>query len=217
VEKPPRPPEDAETVFRKLEKRLEEAKSVSAKFRLTIEAEAGTVSVQGGIRWKPGDRFDIRTDAEGSKDGETRSRTIRLTSDGKTLRSGEEKGRAPKGYGRLLAASMVRSGFFPVASGQLQFFPTKLSDDPTTPDEAIRVGGFAFGASEKVGGKECTVLEFDMEIERFVEPAARVRLLLDPKTLLPVRLSYGSKGSKILVTFEEVSLDEIPDREFEVK
>lgn len=149
-----KPPENAETLFRKVEKKLEESKAVSAKFRLTCDGEEGQLTIEGRIRWKGQDPFEIHVDAHGKMGGEKQQRTVHLRLDGKTLCMGQEKGAAPKGYVRILAASMVRSGFFPVASGQLQFFPTPLGDERTLPDEVIRVSNFGYGVPEEGVGSE---------------------------------------------------------------
>ncbi|GEM_PF-2941507 len=202
----------AEELFKKLEKKFAEAKSVTLGFKLDMvdkrtKEEEKKSAVEGTIRAKSGDRFimDVTIRDKGEDD------KFFARSDGKTLRirSGdrpEKEEKYPKGMSRFLTGATIRSGVF-----VLQSMGREEAPDPA---EYLKVSDFSMNEGGRV---EVKVVMYTLTVDG---KKASVSLWLDTEKLVPVQRKVRIEGDEgRIMTFEEhytkVSTDEVPDAEFE--
>lgn len=205
---------DAEELFRKFEKKLDEAKSLALGFRLdpvdkpTMEAE-GVPAVEGSIRWKAGDRYvlDLAIREKGPEE------KLFAKSDGKLLRvragGRTEEAKPVKGMSRFLTAVLARGGASVLRSME---WGAKGAPDPA---ESLKVSDFAMSEGSMI---ETKVLSYKLLIGG--KTRAKISLWLDAKRLAPImrKVRIEGEGGKDLPFTEHYgsfSTDEIPDAEFE--
>ena len=201
--------EDAEAVFKKFETRYSEAKAVSVKLKLVVVEEGRltpAASGDGRIRYKAGDKCALRMAFKEGGD-----HRIDFTSDGTwAVKSTEDPARPKKaqsGMTRFLSASLTRGGF------ALMLLIEKRSKEPPDPSVSMKVSGFTMDQDgpDRVLGYTLTAQGFgDVPVKLWLTPG-----LVPTKRVL--RVKNGDKQGVITETYEEVSTDDIPDVDFEVK
>lgn len=201
----------AEQTFAKAEKKLGEGKSLSVTFKGTLKAPDEEGEFKGKLRLKSGDRFTFTvTMTQKGKDD-----TIELKSDGKTVMiftDGEWNEKITrKGTGALLTSAVTRTGFM--------FFFIALSANTGNgpfpePDVFMKASGFKSASESDAHTLTCGVAVKNMG-------DLKSELVVAKDTLLPKKykgvLSFQGKDVNITEHYEEVSLDEIADSEFELK
>ncbi|MBI2899715.1 MAG: hypothetical protein HYY17_05990 [Planctomycetes bacterium] len=206
----------AQDLFKKVEKKLSSAKSLSLKFKGEMSAEGEKAEISGSLRLKSGDRYVfslnmVRGDDKRSIEARSDGKTVVSTTDGKTS---EEP--VKEGVTKFLTAAISRTGFM-IAFMTLS--PGGKKAPIPNPDEALKVSGFEKGASGKIGGKDVFELKFQVALKGMQE--IRVALTVEDGTLVPRRIETRLKQdtTEILMveTYEDFSTDEIPDAEFEPK
>lgn len=229
-EKKPRVQNDAEKLFRAMEKKITDAKALQVALDLEIRAIEGkekesrlkdkTVKRKGALlllkengnkaRQKiSGNWFDLEEGGE-----ET---TVSLVSDGRfvTMKWGEneEKTRpAPKDFHHVLATLALHQG---VAT-----YAVKLGYGSGPPDFQpfwAQIDGWNFkeGAPEKVGGRQARVVSYEMgytEGDNAADPVVErkgtmVTVWIESRTLLPLKHVIAWEGHRWTETYTEFTLD----------
>lgn len=192
----------AEELHAKFEKQFVEAKSVSLKFKVQLDGKDMKLTMEGRARFKGGDRYWIEVELD---EGGKKTR-IEVKSDGKksiTLENGERSEDATeKGMTAVLTNAVTRCGF-----GVLWAFSSS-----GRADTAIKISGLKSGAQ----GKNLQELLYDCAIGD--EATLKTTLELnDGSPLLPRKRTLKFEDVTVTESYEDVSLDEIKDSEFEHK
>lgn len=175
---------EAEKLFRQLEKKLTDAKTYRAVGELDIPKGPGKIKVSLTVA---GDKF--RMDAQGMQDD--KAFRVELISDGTKIKTiqmpkpDREEQPAPKNIGRTVSKLLARVGLAAIQ------FPTRTQKGEEAKeidaDELLRVSDFKMGEPAKVGGKDARVITFTVTPRKQEKDAATVTLWIDAKTLLPLR------------------------------
>jgi outer membrane lipoprotein-sorting protein len=208
----------AETLFRKMEKKVIDAQTLSAKFTTEVDAkEAGPF--KGRFAAAAGNKF--RIEMEGKVRG-TEER-ITMVCDGAKVRMVGPGGMpndqdARKEMGGMIRVAAARVGLL----APLFLTRARATDDPKKDDgdgeKAFAASGFKLGKKEAVGGVEAQAVEYTVTFAGMKETFA-VTTWIDPKTSLPVkRVLVVPDGSK-KVTITEMYTDfavggKVDDKDF---
>jgi outer membrane lipoprotein-sorting protein len=191
---------EAEKLYRSLEKKLRAAKTLRVRFDLAVtDAESKGWSLKGRLALGEGDRY--RAEAKGKLFGEAVEFTE--VSDGKTVRSVEGKGKAkdeegqsPKGAGAYFREALPRGGFL----------LAHLNLGRRGEAEAAKPSGFELAGKDKVGKREARVITFSLG----EKGGMAAKLWLDAKTDVPLKLSVtGGKSdiAGVTETYSEFAID----------
>lgn len=204
-------PTDPSEVLRKLERRLEETKSIRVEFRGeakdsgNIIPYSGTLLIKSGgkLRWQWKMTHGAETIESRVKSDGTQVR-IEGAAEWKRLES------CPKGFTRFAMRGITRMGLFEFGYvlGRIGEGSEERSQDWGEIPQALRLsageGTLEYVFAYQTGGKP---------FER-----GKATLWLDPKTHLPLKRSSDyRKDDPMFVfteTYEKISTDEIPDSEF---
>jgi outer membrane lipoprotein-sorting protein len=191
-------PNEAEKLFRDMEKKITSAKTLECDFETTLE---------GGAEFKMTGKGSL-TLAEGNKcrmelNGEAMGKTFKgtVTSDGTNLQSAEDgkvqpKVDTPKQLGDLLRAGITRAGVLSTIV---------LRGDPMAKefkiDEVFKVSDFKLGKKEKIGAAEAQEIQYALNGTGMDTPMT-VSVWVDTKTNLPLKrvMSTTLMGNKIMST-----------------
>jgi outer membrane lipoprotein-sorting protein len=213
---------EAEKLFRSMEKKLRSAKTVEVVFEGEVPGEkAKNVKVQGKAILGEGNRFrfDGKVEFDGMKVQSW------MVSDGKTIVYVESDGApmkrrpAPPVEAEKVRACLGQLGVIYLA---LALEDASATDPPQGQgpfDKAANVKDFKLGAKEKIGQKDAQVVEYTAHIDR--TPNVRISVWIDTKTLLPLkRVSEGKKSGideRYVETYSTFTLDsKIDAKLFEV-
>jgi outer membrane lipoprotein-sorting protein len=198
---------EAEKLFRQVEKRIASAKSLKALSR-TVRAEkpGQDVTFEVSLERAGPDKARLKfTRKVGGKDV-----VLEVTADGKKLRVtglGPPRDAAiPDKFGELLNKMVSRTGLSEVSV--LLFLQPK----PGEPEELFKVKDFELGKAGKVNGRDARVI-------RYRVGSTAVTLWVDGQTLLPLKrlLVYENVGARGTESYREFTLDpKLPPKLFEL-
>jgi outer membrane lipoprotein-sorting protein len=207
---------EAEDLFRGLEQKLRSAKTLRVRFDLSVTV-GKPGSLKGMLLLGEGDKF--RLELEGKPFGELVKLTV--VSDGARMSSCDPNDpkngkveKAPKEVGANLRAVLPRLG--------VMLCWNSLDRGAKLAPEFTKVSDFKFAGKEVMGGREMVTIEYTVTERQNVvmPPKSRVKLWLDAKTRLPVKLSLTSDGGDITATtdvYSEFVIDPKMDaKQFEV-
>jgi outer membrane lipoprotein-sorting protein len=192
---------EAEKLFRDMEKKIRAAKSFEITFDYQVEDLAGTKrSSKGTLLLTKDNKAGLKVSGyfEGKRDA-----PLELVSDGTKLKTkgakfvvasngvpGVEKGgqseqETPKNFSVQLGALVSRSGVW----FSLYVMPYLLRDGIDPDDEGSKVNayGFKLGAAEKVGEREAKVVRYRFGKGGPCPDDQEIILWVDAKTLLPLK------------------------------
>jgi outer membrane lipoprotein-sorting protein len=191
---------EAEKLFRAMEKRVLAAQSFEVTFEYGVEnrkAKGSLLLTRDGKA-----RAKLRGDfGEGGPNS-----TFEAVSDGKQLvtkqgpSAGGKKvvGKAPKNFHAVFGTTLSRGG---VWCGLLVLPHLRAEGKELAPDQLrIQVSDFKSGGAEKVGGRDARVVRYRLGEGDGDQDDAEVTLWLDARTLLPLKRTVVTKRDVVHVT-----------------
>jgi outer membrane lipoprotein-sorting protein len=179
----------AEKLYRNLEKKLRAAKTLRVRFDLAVtDARGKEWSLKGSLALGEGDRY--RAEARGKLFGEAVE--VVEASDGKSVRSVEGKGKArdeeasPRGAGAYFRTALPSRGFL------LAHLDLGRRGDA----KAAAPSGFELAGKDKVGKREARVVKFRLG-PKDEKDGMTAKLWLDAKTDLPLKLALAGGKSDV--------------------
>jgi hypothetical protein len=183
--------DQAEKLFRAMEKKIVRAKTLQSDFECRIDNAPLFVfagSGKGSMTLAEGNRFQVQVTISNSQDGKPVGKGM-VTSDGRKLRLvGDETlptqtTDTPKPSGALLRAAITRTGLF------LPFYV--LEENEIAVEEDFKVADFKLGSKEKIEGRQAQEIQYTLTIMRLPkalrqEPVV-VSVWIDTKTNLPLK------------------------------
>jgi outer membrane lipoprotein-sorting protein len=206
-------PNDAEKLFRDMEKKVTSAKTLECTFEAKLEAprdQNGTIT--GEVVLADGNKWFTEYGGEvGGRKGKTTSisdgiKVVDIESD-----MPNKTRDANKGQTGILCASVARAGlmasFFYVAK------ELKAADD-------LKASDFKLGKKEKVGDKEAQVIDYHLTMKGLEVPLS-ISVWVDTKTKLPLKrvvtVMKGDEKGTITETYSKLKIDEkIDPKKFEL-
>lgn len=189
-------PNEAEKLFRRMEKKLLEAETFALQGESEWKVEKAAYRIKWNVLWAKGHKFNysiksvgelIAPDVEGVSDG----RDVRVTSGGKT-----EDRKVSGELGANVAGTLARAGF--VAS-----LPVALEGD--RPDHSLdkryALSGFELGKKEKVGERDAQAIRFTAVFAE--RDTTRSELWIDVKEELPLKRHLSVEGKRGAITVTE--------------
>jgi outer membrane lipoprotein-sorting protein len=202
---------EAEKLFRQMEKKLQAAKTVQVRFDATISIVGMAGSVKGDAAYGEGDK--VRIDAEVTFSGKN-SRATLICDGTKLYAKDSEKPKielkdSPKGLGVYFRAVLPRVGIFAGIDDA-----TKGKEVPKV-DDFFKVSNFKLGAKEKVGDTETLVVEYTVLVRGNDKATAKV--WVNTQTNLPARLELRMEINGATVALTESYADYAVDGKLDAK
>ncbi len=199
--------DDAEKLFRAVEKKLASAKSLRVVSSLAVQLQGKDLMWEGSLEID-GDKMRMRFSGRFAR----RDLKITAVSDGKKLRlvgflNGDlsEEGPVPTKLRELATKLVSRIGL----TGSL-FIVSKVSPRHDTgdlnPDKLFTVHGFKRGKAVRVSGRDTKVLHYRLDA---AGQNTTVVLWVDARTLVPVKrlIDFGKEKIRVVETYTEFQLD----------
>jgi len=194
----PQEKNEAEELFKKMEEKIEKAKSVQVKLRGTVD----DMELSGALWLDEGGK--VRIDLEGKSS--RGSMTAAAISDGKKARLDSSDRPAPRRFDvpetfdRLIRTSAARAGFV----SSFEFFEggERVKADPET---AFVAKAFKLGVKEIVGDRDCQAVDY-MVSRRGKD--ASVTVWIDTGTFLPLKRVLKADTKTLTETYAAFKLDE---------
>jgi outer membrane lipoprotein-sorting protein len=206
---------DAEKLYRAMEKKIETAKSVHLVFETQLAGEAGKGEFKGNLHVAEG--FKVRFEIDGKIVGNALK--LLIISDGKLTYSKmndkaetndnstnkEESEKWEKGLGLTARVGLV-SSLFQVGTFQKKGDPKR---DPHI-DKLLPVNDFKLGAKEKIGAQETQVVHYTVKLGD--GPLAKATVWIDTKTQLPIKRELieqldGKEGPRTTETYSTFTVN----------
>jgi outer membrane lipoprotein-sorting protein len=226
---------DAEKLFRAVEKKVREAKSLNVVYKL--ESNEGTI-LTGRIQLAEDNKARIEMEGRlgAGELGGGWAMTTLLVSNGKNLvertsnaLSGQQNGKelTPKEYNKRLASALVRLGptnAVIFASPQATLFLRKYVAKSDDIERTQSVTDFKMGEKERVGYVEAQVISF--QCTDWYGITCKAKLWIDPEAMVPLKREnsnyYGSANFKVdkgkgLIVETEVYTEFTVDPKFDDK
>jgi outer membrane lipoprotein-sorting protein len=196
---------DAEKLFRAMEKKIRAAKSFQMEFEGTVDFGMDKGSIKGKLYFAEKNKFRL----EGTMEHDGKKEASLMVADGKSIvnRSSD----AAPGQTRTLEENdqdkwrgyIARSGVVASVLLMAERGPGDAEKGPFDLDKAMGVKDFKLGAKEKVGGREVQVVEYTAQVDKEVK--AKVSVWIDTRTNLPLKrvLEAGLEGGKEMARFVE--------------
>jgi outer membrane lipoprotein-sorting protein len=206
----PAEPDDAEKSFRKMEEKLQSAKTFTVNFEATFD---GTLrgKLKGSLVCS--DKNRSREEIDGDLTfGTTAGKrvTMRMVSDGTKMATTSGIGTDPqthvvdamKDLGAAQRLFAARAGI--VCPTLLLAENVRPGEKPPErkPEDHVRVRDFRLGKTERLGGRDTTVIHYEMIGRAFKEPLAAT-VWVDAETNLPVKRVVEVKQDDLAVTLTE--------------
>ncbi len=204
--------DDAEDLFRTMERKLRAARTLRIECSVTAEREPpfrAWLLLAGGNRVNAGVDKIVRP-----------PRFRNIVSDGKEVRAHAmglppKRKAAPENLAANVLAFAVRYDFFEaIHVGAATGWLLEGSDL----ESRVKLSGFTMGPAEKIGDRAAQAVEFTREVETSPDKPperARVTLWIDRESSLPLRRNVTpEKGTPVIETFTTVAIDKDidPDR-----
>jgi outer membrane lipoprotein-sorting protein len=203
----------AEAAFRKMEKKLADAGTLSLKFTAEIEPKK-VGNFKGRLAAAPGNKFRVELEGTGrGKEGK-----MVMVSDGMKMRTSDPTGMEKdqdtrKDMGVMIRVAVARTGLL---APLFLMTEARSADDPPKKEEfdkekTFAVSGFKFVGKKKEYGKadggEGVGVEYTVTFKGMKEPL-KVTTWIDPKTDLPVKRTLTADvGGGATVTITETYTD----------
>jgi outer membrane lipoprotein-sorting protein len=196
---------DAEKLFRQMEKKIQTAKTVQVRFDATISIFGMGGSIKGTAVHGDGDNMRVDADVAFA---DKKTKATLIGNGTKVFTKDSEKPAidtkdSPKGLGNYLRSVLPRVGVFP---GLDEI--TKGNELPKI-DDIFKVSDFKLGAKEKVGSAETRVVEYTVLVRGKDKAAAKV--WINTQTNLPAKLELRMESNGIAVelseTYAEFAID----------
>jgi len=204
-------PNEAEKLFRDIEKKLVTAKTLQIHFDLIVSMNDKKEKLTGTFLLGEGDKF--RIEAEGDVFGKALKSICVCDGTNMVLETSAMKSqktdKASKGIGTFLRGSLPQQGFF-VSMLQIQGFSDDKSIKKSMTD-------FKLVGKEKVGTKDTQMIEWS--VRENDKETALMKLWLDTKTSLPVKQVWKDTHLKddITETYSEFIINpKIDTKKFEL-
>jgi outer membrane lipoprotein-sorting protein len=203
-------PNEAENLFRDMEKKLTSGNALSYEFEGKVELGDKKMSVKGSVIIGEGNRG--RIEWSGTKDGNPVSMVF--VSNGvkmQMIENGKAQGKkdAPKPPGELNRAAS-RTGVF---------VWLLLVEGPISPD--LETSDFKLGKKEKVGESDAQEIQYSLKVRGAKGQPLSVRLWIDTKTTLPLKrvliIIDGSDKITFTETYSNINPDAKDPKEVELK
>ena len=204
---------EAEKLYRTMEKKIAAAKSLKVVFDLEAvspgEIQKGRGSAFFGGANKARLEFELRREGAGPNTmlivSDGRQISIREAADGAEM-TGPLK--TPVWLNEGLPLVLARFGGFGAVAGFPDLVAKELKNEI---DKAFSATAFKLGAKEKIGQCEAQVIEYTLTLDLTREPAetGKVKLWIDVKTMLPLQrcVALDIKDGKALHSMTEVYTD----------
>ena len=194
---------DAEKLFKKMEERLVNAKTLQFSVKATSDRSEQDTTV---AKFQLGEGNRLRVDYQMGSGGP--ENTTVFVSDGKELKQkrqeqswGPWKMAADLNAVAKIGTARLGGGFF------LQFYRLETRDAAT---KALPVSGFKSGGKEKIGEVETEIVEYT--VEHAERGRMTIKVWIDPLQALPLRqtLTGEFQGKKVVATsvYEGFKIDE---------
>jgi outer membrane lipoprotein-sorting protein len=188
---------DAEKLFRQMEKKIQDAKTVQVRFDAKISIFGMGGSITGTSVNGDGDK--MRVDADVSF-GDKKTKATLIGNGTKLFTKDTEKPTidakdSPKGLGSYLRSVLPRVGLF---AGLDEI--TKGNELPKI-DDLFKVSDFKLGAKEKVGAAETQLIEYNVLVRGKDKAAGKV--WINTQTNLPAKLELRMESNGIAVELSE--------------
>jgi outer membrane lipoprotein-sorting protein len=209
---------DAEKLFRDMEKKIKAAKAFEVTFVYQVENK----KTKGELLLTKDNKARLKVSGAF---GDKRNASFELVADGRQLRTkgakmfvgsngqsglelgGESEWETPKNFHDLLSATVSRGGvWFTVLV--MPYF--RAGENEIAPDNMkINAYDFKLGDAEKVGDGEAKVVRYRFGKGDGCRGDEEITLWIDAKTLLPLKRSFTLKIDRIRVTetYNEFKLD----------
>jgi outer membrane lipoprotein-sorting protein len=205
---------EAEKLFRAMEQKVRDAKTLRVRFDLSIiDALDKEGKVKGALVLGEGDKY--RVEGEGKLFGEA----VKFTEVGDGADTfykdandpkRDSKEKTPKGVGPYLRGALPREGFF--------LSTLKMTQPGGLAPDAFHLSGFKDAGKEKVGERNTQAIEYTAT-PKGPKDSLSMKMWLDAETHLPVKLAVtgGESDVKSLTeTYSEFVLDpEVDAKSFE--
>jgi outer membrane lipoprotein-sorting protein len=201
---------DAEKLFREMEKKITEAKSLRVASDIDVKDKREGGTLKSSVALAPGNKLRLTMKGKGGG----KELEMEVVSDGDKLHArmippGDSKQEAvPKNLHALMRKVLSRTGpvgaFFVVRSGG-PGAPKELD-----PEKLFKVHDFKMGEATKVKGRDAKVLHYQVDIER--QESVKITLWLDARTLLPLKRvivpeAKDADRTQLTETYTEFTLD----------
>ena len=209
-------PNEAEQLFRQMEKQVAGAKTLEWTFDIKMEGGPGG-ALNGSLTFSEGNksRLEMNANLTGKKSKDVMicdGLKMAVLTDGVPKKTSD----APKHLNEVFGAALSRSGLL------LPYFTAYVPDKDKEfkIDEQFPVSNFKLGKKEKVGEQEAQVIQYTLSSGAIKFPLA-ITVWLDAKTNLPLkRIIVTMKGDEKLTvteTYSKLSLDpKIDPKNFEL-
>jgi outer membrane lipoprotein-sorting protein len=195
---------EAEKLYREMEKKVRAAKTLHVRFDLNITDALGkTGTVKGTLTLGEGDKY--RVDLDGKIFGQTVKGTevsdgtrVKVSGNAKPSKDDEKP---PAGVGAYYRAALPHEGFFMSSLNS-----NRRADRP--PD-AFHPADFKLAGTEKIAGRDTQIIQYTVTFKGGKDPLP-MKLWLDAKTHLPVKLAVtGGKSdvTDVTETYREFTVD----------
>jgi len=202
---PGQQPNEAEKLFRAMEKKLGSAKTLQLRFETNAESTPEPGKFKGTLVLAEGNKARIEINAElNGKKGVF----MKATSDGtnrKVLGEGPASGKTPQKHNENILASLQHGGFMAA------IYLGSSDADGKTHIPVYKASDFKLGNKEKVGQRQAQIIEYQLTWEK--APKFSETLWIDLETQLPLkRVFSGSVPAekikfKISETYSDFVLD----------
>ena len=196
----PQAKNEAEELFKKMEEKILQSKTIQAKVKGSLEGGKIDVTVDVLAGEANRGRVDVEMKAMGS------TRTFGSISDGKTMQTTAAEGMkmapaaTPETFGALIRKSLAIMGGL---SATEAFSPGQSKANPET---AYKVSEFVLGPKGKVGEIEAQMVQYKVATK--YDTDITMMVWIDPKTNLPVKRSIVTKTKSGEETYPELKIDE---------
>jgi outer membrane lipoprotein-sorting protein len=178
---------DAEKLFRDMEKKIAEAKSLRVASDIDVKDKREGGTLKSSLALAPGNK--VRMTMKGKGGG--KEVEIEVVSDGNKLHAhmtppGDSKQqKVPKNLHILMSKMISRTGHLGGALIIRGSGRPGAPQEATDPEKLFGVKDFTMGAAAKVNGRDAKVLHYQIDIGG--KDSAKVTLWVDAKTLLPLK------------------------------
>ena len=196
----PQEKNEAEELYKKMEAKILEAKTIQVKVKGTLDD--GKIEVTADVL--AGEANRGRIDVEMKAGGSTRS--FGSISDGKSMQTTAAEGmkmapaETPEKFGVLIRKTLANFGGLTASEA---FSPGQAKADPAT---VYKVSDFVLGPKGKVGEIEAQMVQYKVATK--YETGITMMVWIDPKTNLPLKRSIVTRTKSGEETYPEVKIDE---------
>ena len=214
-------PNEAETLFRRMETKLAKARTLACTFETKAEG-AKAFGLKGSLYLEEGNKVRLEAEVQ----GDNKSQKMLALSDGvKRITVSDQKARKPEDvpatFSKDLVSIFSRGGVFVGL-----FMPSRVvvsgdGQKPKPRDLELGVADFKLGARENVGNQEAQVIEYQLKPNPDDPKTRSTRVWLDIKTSLPLKrvlvIEDGDQKVTITEIYSELTLDQkIDPKRFEL-